>query len=74
MSSFGGLIKQTDYWNRVQQRKDWQKINAALTKLGKSAPAPDWSMSVKKVDKYFDNVCKENGLPEHYYYESVPSI
>jgi hypothetical protein len=74
MSRFRGLIKETDYWNRVEQRRDWQKIKTGLEKLGKSAPEPDWNLSVKKADKYFEKVCKENGLPENYWYSSVPAI
>lgn len=59
MSSFAGLQKVQSYWNRVQQKRDWQLI---LKTIGKEVQAPDWSKSVKKIDRYMEQVCKENGL------------
>lgn len=59
MSSFGGLMKLQSYWNKVQQRRDWQLI---LKTIGKELPEPDWTKSVKKVDAYMENICKENNI------------
>lgn len=57
--SVKGLIKLTSYFNRVQQKRDWQLI---LSKIGKELTPPDWSKSVKKIDAYMETVCKENNI------------
>lgn len=59
MSSFKGLIKSTSIANRAQQKRDWKLI--CIT-IGKELPSPDWSKSVKKIDKYMENVCIKHGL------------
>ena len=59
MSSFGGLIKATSYFNRIQQKRDWAIIIKAI---GRDIPEPDWNKSVKNIDKYMEDVCKKNGL------------
>jgi len=59
MSSFGGLQKVQSYYNRMQQKRDWQLI---LSKIRKEQPAPDWTKSVKKIDAYMEKVCNENGI------------
>lgn len=59
MSSFGGLQKVTSYYNKMQQRRDWQLI---LKLTSKEIPEPDWTKSVKKVDEYMEKVCAENNL------------
>lgn len=59
MSKLSGLIKATDQASRIQQKRDWVFISE---KTGNRYSAPDWSLSVKKIDKIMINICKENGL------------
>lgn len=59
MSSFQGLIKSTDSVNRLQQKRDWELI---IRTIGKEIPPPDWTKSVKKIDKYMEKICRENNL------------
>jgi len=59
MSKLGGLIKQTDYWNRVQQKREWKMI---LSEISGNEPDPDFTLSVKKIDKYMESVCVKYGL------------
>lgn len=59
MSSFQGLQKVQSYWNRVQQKRDWQLI---IKTIGREIPAPDWTKSVKKIDNYMEEVCRQNNI------------
>ena len=54
-----GLIKVTSYYNRIQQKKDWDLI---LYLTGKELKEPDWNLSVKKIDKYMEGVCKDHHI------------
>jgi hypothetical protein len=59
MSRTLGLIKVQSYYNRIQQKRDWQLI---LRTINKELPPPDFTKSVKKIDFYMEQVCKENNL------------
>jgi hypothetical protein len=59
MSSFGGLMKVQSYWNKIQQKRDWVLI---VKTIGQELQEPDWSKSVKKVDKYMEDICKKYNL------------
>lgn len=59
MSKTRGLIKMQGWFNRNQQKADW-KLLIKLT--GKNIKEPDWNLSVKKIDKYMEEVCKENSI------------
>lgn len=59
MSRTQGLIKVQHIFNRSQQKADWRLLKM---KTGKQLNEPDWVLSVKKIDKYMEQVCKENGI------------
>lgn len=59
MSSFGGLIKAASCFNRIQQKKDWALLK---NKFNCSEAEPDWTLSVKKIDKYMISVCQKHGI------------
>ena len=59
MASYTGLIKTNYAVNRNQQRQDWALI---CRTVGKELTPPNWEASVKKVDAYMEQVCREHGL------------
>lgn len=59
MSRTKGLIKMQHIFNRSQQQADWRLLKL---KIGKQFNEPDWDLSVKKIDKYMESVCKESGI------------
>lgn len=65
MASYTGLIKTNHAVNRAQQRADWVLI---CQTVGKELPAPDWSASVKKVDAYMAQVCRDHNLDPMKYF------
>ncbi len=59
MSKIGGIQKMMNGINRNQQKRDWRLL---ISKVGREFKEPDWSMSVKKIDVYMEQIAKENGI------------